>query len=140
MMEKVNINFPSAKFERFAVQTVELRKKIYIIFFLIIQRFALQTVELRKVYIIFFLINVRITFIKLNGYLSAYMSNNIHEMCSYVITLILLMLSGDIESNPGPNNDWSLVSYNVCGLKNKVDLVLADFGSYDVIALTESHL
>jgi exonuclease III len=49
-------------------------------------------------------------------------------------------MSGDVETNPGPNNTWSIACYNVSGLKNKLDLVLADLGSYDVIAITESHL
>ena len=58
------------------------------------------------------------------------------------LTVYLLLLCGDIEQNPGPQkvNKMTLVNYNVCGLKNKLDHVTANLSENDIIAITESHL
>lgn len=58
------------------------------------------------------------------------------------VLVLLLLCCGDIEINPGPPSPCklSLVNYNVCGLKNKLDLIIANLSEYDIIALTESHL
>ena len=55
--------------------------------------------------------------------------------------LILFLLSGDVESNPGPA--LRIFSQNVCSLKNKLGTLRTHSGEltrYDAICLTESWL
>ncbi|MCG8113710.1 MAG: reverse transcriptase domain-containing protein [Candidatus Thiodiazotropha taylori] len=72
----------------------------------------------------------------------------------------LILLAGDIETNPGPDMadlsssfestfthdaslfqcHFSLVHYNVQSLRNKIDQIQAELSHFDVIALTETWL
>lgn len=61
-----------------------------------------------------------------------------------IITLVLLiLLSGDVHPNPGPplnDNSISIVHNNICSLENKLSLVEAELGSYDIITISETWL
>ena len=75
------------------------------------------------------------------------------------IFLLLLLLSGDVELNPGPNDltensseissdsfekflekSITLVHLNVQSLTNKLDIIQAEFGGFDIITLNETWL
>lgn len=77
---------------------------------------------------------------------------------SIYIIYILLLLCGDIEQNPGPpvinhDNDSSLdslhayleksvtlIHLNVQSICNKLDIIQAEFGGFDIITLNETWL
>ena len=75
------------------------------------------------------------------------------------IFLLLLLLSGDVELNPGPNDltensseissdffekflekSITLVHLNVQSLTNKLDIIQAEFGGFDIITLNETWI
>ena len=57
---------------------------------------------------------------------------------------ILLILANDIESNPGPlgnvSKDLSICHINSQSLFNKVDLIAAELGTYDIVTVSETWL
>jgi hypothetical protein len=55
---------------------------------------------------------------------------------------VLIILSGDIETNPGPDSHGALqiVHLNVNGLRDKRDIVESHFDLFDIICITETHL
>ena len=62
----------------------------------------------------------------------------------YIYCSILLILSGDIEENPGPilghENCLSLLHQNIRGIKNKLDFIVDNFLDYDILCFTETKL
>jgi len=55
--------------------------------------------------------------------------------------ILLLLCSGDVHPNPGPNNtDLKIIHINVCSLRDKVHLISAEYHNYDVICITETWL
>lgn len=72
----------------------------------------------------------------------SYSMRNLHFFC---IIFLLLML-GNIETNPGPNNNTSftkplsIVHNNVCSLLPKLDIITAELSMYDIITISETHL
>jgi hypothetical protein len=52
---------------------------------------------------------------------------------------MILILSGDIETNPGPFS-LNFVNINVNGLRDKVDIITSQLNLFDLICITESHL
>lgn len=55
---------------------------------------------------------------------------------------LLLLMSGDVESNPGPaiQGDICVMHANVRSLKRNIDLLSAESNQYDVITLSETWL
>jgi exonuclease III len=55
---------------------------------------------------------------------------------------LLLLLSGDVELNPGPANrtDMCVIHANVQSLRHKVDLLQAEFKEVDIFTLSETWL
>ncbi len=55
-----------------------------------------------------------------------------------------ILLSGDIESNPGPDNDnpgcLSIIHQNIRSIRNKMDYIKSNFVDFDIICFTETHL
>ena len=59
------------------------------------------------------------------------------------LSLLLLLLCGDVHPNPGPlihDNYISIVHNNICSLQNKRDYVEAELTNFDIIALSETWL
>ena len=58
------------------------------------------------------------------------------------VVRILLILSGDIETNPGPtsNFDLDIIHVNARSIKNKIDLLEAEYNNFDVITVSETWL
>ena len=66
-------------------------------------------------------------------------------LCLYDIESILLMLSNDIEQNPGPRQvnsleNMSVIHHNIKSLRNKVDLLTVEAIHHDIIMLSETWL
>ena len=70
-----------------------------------------------------------------------------------IIRSLLLIRSGDIEPNPGPNtpntdsesldeslisNYFSIVHYNIQSISSKVDLIGSELRNFNIICLTET--
>ncbi len=56
---------------------------------------------------------------------------------------LLLILAGDVETNPGPFNDigcLSILHQNIRSIRNKFDYVKDNFLDFDIICFTETHL
>ena len=59
-----------------------------------------------------------------------------------IVLIVLLLKSGDIEMNPGPNNfnnSLSILHGNIRSIRNKFDY-LTDFLDFDILCFSESHL
>ena len=63
----------------------------------------------------------------------------------------ILLILGFIEINPGPNCTYSsthpksikyisIVHNNVCSLLPKLDIITSELSTYDIIAISETHL
>ena len=60
---------------------------------------------------------------------------------------LLLLLSGDVELNPGPdlntNDDLGalpLIHLNIRSIRHKLDYIFETLSDYDILCFTESHL
>ena len=60
---------------------------------------------------------------------------------SFILALLLL-ICGDVHPHPGPSTmkQLSIIHLNVCSVKDKLDTLEAEFGSYDVLCITETWL
>ena len=58
------------------------------------------------------------------------------------IKRLILMLSGDIERNPGPtsNSDLKIIHINIDSIRNKMDIFEAEYNQMDIIAVSETWL
>lgn len=81
-----------------------------------------------------------------------------HELVSFVITptlkiqtllvlLLLILLSGDVSENPGPDldqsnqtNNLSILHLNIRSIRNKLEYVKDNFLDFDILCFTETHL
>ena len=54
----------------------------------------------------------------------------------------LLLLSGDVETNPGPctKDDLLIMHVNSQSLRHKIDLVEAEYNKFDIITISETWL
>ena len=63
---------------------------------------------------------------------------------SSMITRELLLLSGDVELNPGPqgvfNNCFSILHQNIRSIRSKMEYIKDNFSDYDILCFTETHL
>ena len=66
---------------------------------------------------------------------------NLSSYFSYWLRL-LLIVCGDIESNPGPGFDWGVrvLNYNIRGLLSKLDELAVAGSGYDVLVYAESKV
>ena len=57
---------------------------------------------------------------------------------------ILIILAGDVETHPGPSvlnsKDLSICHINSQSLRNKIDLIAVELGSYDIVTVSETWL
>ena len=68
-----------------------------------------------------------------------------NRSCLFTITKILLLLSNDVESNPGPEStgnqsSMSLLHQNIRSIRNKIDYIKDHFSDFDILCFTETHL
>ena len=60
-----------------------------------------------------------------------------------IVLIFLLLKSGDIEMNPGPNNinnSLSILHSNIRSIRNKFDYLTENFLDFDILCFSESHL
>ena len=62
----------------------------------------------------------------------------------YMYISILIILAGDVETHPGPSvlnsKDLSICHINSQSLRNKIDLIAVELGSYDIVTVSETWL
>ena len=57
------------------------------------------------------------------------------------IKWILILLSGDVEPNPGPDTaNLKIYHINIRSIVTKIDEVLAEVQDFDIVGFTETHL
>lgn len=56
--------------------------------------------------------------------------------------MLLLIQAGDIEINPGPENnyDLSILHLNIRSIRNKIDYIVDNFLDFNILCFTETHL
>ena len=61
--------------------------------------------------------------------------NNVHFIVmAYTLLTLLLLLSGDIESNPGPTeNCLSIIHSNIRSIRNKIEFIKNHLLDFDVL-------
>ncbi len=96
-------------------------------------------------------------FIKYNGVNKSHIANNyVHTQNTAYATISMavinpiliidniLLLSGDIETNPGPVDNikqcLSIIHQNIRSVRNKLDYIKDNLTDFDIICLTETHL
>ena len=60
-----------------------------------------------------------------------------------IVLIFLLLKSGDIEMNPGPNNInnyLSILHSNIRSIRNKFDYLTENVLDFDILCFSESHL
>ena len=66
------------------------------------------------------------------------------ETATYIIVQLLLILSGDIELNPGPTNlrehSVSVLHCNMRSIRNRLEHIIDNFCDFDCLSFTETHL
>ena len=72
------------------------------------------------------------------------MQENLYNTYFTILLLLLLLQSGDIETNPGPSTLYhgsiSIVHSNIRSLRNKLDFVKEHFLDFNILCITETHL
>ena len=68
----------------------------------------------------------------------------IYNIETVSVVWLLLLLSGDIESNPGPENlrehSVSILHCNMRSIRNKLEYILDNFCDFECLCFTETHL
>lgn len=60
-----------------------------------------------------------------------------------IILLLLLLLAGDVEINPGPDNETgslSVLHLNIRSIRNKLSYIEEELTDFDILCFTETHL
>ena len=61
----------------------------------------------------------------------------------FLLTYLLLILSGDIELNPGPQflgHSSSVLHVNIRSIRHKLEYIKEHFLDFDILCFTETHL
>ena len=70
--------------------------------------------------------------------------NSINNMETAILVWFLIILSGDVEMNPGPDSlrehCVSILHCNIRSIRNKVEYIVNNFCDYDCLCFTETHL
>ena len=75
---------------------------------------------------------------------STYMKECLLNSQFMLILILLILQSGDIETNPGPatlhQGSLSILHSNIRSVRNKLDYIKKQFLDFNIICLTETHL
>ena len=64
-----------------------------------------------------------------------------HIVLAYAFFSMLLIMSGDVESNPGPiEHCLSIIHSNIRSIRNKLEFIKNNLLDFDVLCFSESHL
>lgn len=70
-------------------------------------------------------------------------SKFLNEYFYFIWIHLLLILSGDVETNPGPvelKHSLSVLHTNIRSIRNKLNYIKDEFLDYDILCFTETHL
>ena len=82
----------------------------------------------------------RLSQLTIYKYLNSLLACAIIVVCADIICFILL-LSGDVEPNPGPyNGTLDLLHLNIRSLRNKLEFIKDNLLNFDIMCFTETHL
>ena len=97
-----------------------------------------------------FVFQFNITFKTLFRALAKYISITFHTLASFSLELnffiqfycFILLLSGDVEVNPGPTfeNALDIIHLNIRSIRNKLDYLNTFIHDFDIACFTETHL
>ena len=91
-----------------------------------------------------FLLNALLYLKKLIWALGMNIYESIYNIETASVVGLLLLMSGDIESNPGPVNlrehSVSVLHCNIRSIRNKLDYVIDNFCDFECLCFTETHL
>ena len=67
------------------------------------------------------------------------------SLCNFQFSLVMFLLlleAGDIDSNPGPENEHllSILHLNIRSIRNKISYIQDHLSDFDVICFSETHL
>lgn len=55
--------------------------------------------------------------------------------------MLLLIRSGNVELNPGPDdNSIGIMHLNIRSIRNKLEFIKENYSDFDIISFTETHL
>ena len=70
--------------------------------------------------------------------------NSINNIEAAILVWFLIILSGDVEMNPGPDSlrehCVTILHCNIRSIRNKVQYIVDNFCDYDCLCFTESHV
>lgn len=75
--------------------------------------------------------------------LNRYLILSVNNLQTSLMVALLVLLSGDVETNPGPptaEHSVSLFHCNIRSIRNKLDFVKDNFLDFDILCFTETHL
>ena len=78
-------------------------------------------------------------------YFGSYMQSCILNIEFAFVIFLLVVLSDDVETNPGPSNDvqtssLSILHLNIRSIRNKYEFIKDNYLDCDILCFTESHL
>ena len=70
--------------------------------------------------------------------------NSINNIETAILVWLLIVLSGKVELNPGPENlrehCVSILQCNIRSIRNKIEYIVDNFCDFDCLCFTETHL
>lgn len=71
-----------------------------------------------------------------------FLESSFYNVQFLLIMCLLLLEAGDIERNPGPenNNSISIIHLNIRSIRNKIEYIQDNFLDFDILCFSESHL
>ena len=76
----------------------------------------------------------------MHWYAGIHLASFLNLIYFYVLSRLLLLCSGDIESNPGPVGEICAMHANAHSLLDKIDLFRAEADKFDIITVSETWL
>ena len=78
-------------------------------------------------------------------HVNSYMQSSILNLEFALVIFLLVLMSGDVEINPGPSTtdgtrSISVLHLNIRSLRNKIEFIKDHFIEYDILCFTETHL
>ena len=76
---------------------------------------------------------------------SSLVYDSINNLKTAVLVSLLIILSGDIELNPGPDDTLreycvSVLHCNMRSIRNQLEYIIGNFCDFDCLCFTETHL
>lgn len=72
-----------------------------------------------------------------------YLFTSVNNIQTATVVCLLVILAGDVETNPGPataEQSVSLLHFNIRSIRHKLDYVKTNFLDFDILCFTETHL